>query len=207
MNSFPTTSTTLIATLAEIDTGVDQSAWYRFFELYQPVMVEFARVKGAGDDAEDVVQEVFADLVKVFRAGRYVRGKGRFRSYLAKMLRNELINRFRRMQSRPEGAAEAIASEETAAECQVGRARTLAAPQEPLDDEGAWRLANHRAAVEHVLTKTSLSEQSRRIYRELLATGDSCAEVACRMGLPAATVRQVKSRVSRMIVAYEKTVE
>ena len=207
MNAFPTTSTTLIATLAEIDTGIDQAAWFRFFELYQPVMVEFARVKGAGDDAEDVVQEVFADLVKVFRAGRYVRGKGRFRSYLARMLRNELINRFRRMQARPEGAAESIASEES----QVGRTRALAAPQESgkyaESDERAWRLANHRAAVEHVLTKTALSEQSRQIYRELLATGDNCAEVARRMGLPAATVRQVKSRVSRMVVAFEKTVE
>ena len=201
MSSFPTTSTTLLATLAEIDTGVDQAAWCRFFERYQPVMVEFARAKGAGDDAEDVVQEVLADLVKAFRSGRYVRGKGRFRSYLAKMLRNELINRFRRMKSRADGVAE-----EASAEPRLGVARTPSVPQEA-DDERAWRLANHRAAVEHVLTKTAISEQSRRIYRELLETGDNCAEVARRLGLPAATVRQVKSRVSRMIVAYEKAAE
>ena len=72
------------------------------------------------------------------------------------------------------------------------------------DDLPVWNLARHRAAVEHVLTKTAISEQSRRIYRELLATGDSCAKVARRMNLPAATVRQVKSRVSRMIAAFEK---
>ena len=194
MSSFPTTSTTLLANLAERESGIDQAEWNRFFALYYPVMVEFARARGAGDDSEDVVQEVFADIVKVFQSGRYVHGKGRFKSYLATMLRNELISRFRRMQ----------------AKSRIGRAgapRTpLPAPSvaPPADDMPAWNLARHRAAVEHVLTKTAISEQSRQIYRELLATGDSCAKVARRMNLPAATVRQVKSRVSRMIAAFEK---
>jgi RNA polymerase sigma factor (sigma-70 family) len=205
MSSFPTTSTALLETLAGIDTGVDQAAWCRFFERYQPVMVEFARAKGAGDDAEDVVQEVFADLVKVFREGKYVRERGRFRSYLAAMLRNELVGRFRRMKARPEGAAADVSAEEALAAALPAAERTPSVPREA-DDERAWRLANHRVSVNHVLTKTALSEQSRRIYRELLETGESCAEVARRLGIPAATVRQVKSRVSRMIVAYEKAV-
>ena len=203
MSTFPTTSTTLLAKLAEIETGVDQSAWYRFFELYQPVMVEFARAKGAGDDAEDVVQEVFADVVKVFREGKYVRERGRFRSYLATMLRNELISRFRRMQSRPEGSA-----------VQMPDSGVIDGLDVPLTavgalrarGEAAWDASRHKVAIRHVLTKTALSDQSRRIYREILETGDSCAEVARRLGIPATTVRQVKSRVSRMIVAYEKAI-
>ena len=104
MSTFPETSTTLLAKLAARETGIDQAAWRIFFDRYQPVMVEFARIKGAGDDAEDIVQDVFSDLAKVFRAGRYVRSKGRFRNYLAKMLRNELISRFRHEQVRPEKA-------------------------------------------------------------------------------------------------------
>ncbi|MBQ2628824.1 MAG: sigma-70 family RNA polymerase sigma factor [Kiritimatiellae bacterium] len=190
MSTFPDTSTTLLVKLAARETGVDQAAWFRFFALYQPVMVEFARLRGAGDDAEDVVQDVFADLAKTFQAGRYAREKGSFRAYLATMLRNELISRFRRKQAKSRVD---------------GRARTPAAPlaAPSADDLPVWNLARHRAAVEHVLTKTALSEQSRRIYRELLATGDNCAKVARRMGLPAATVRQVKSRVSRMIAAFE----
>ena len=55
------------------------------------------------------------------------------------------------------------------------------------------------------LTHENISHS--RIFRELLATGDNCAEVARRMNLPAATVRQVKSRVSRMIAAFEKATE
>ena len=198
MSSFPTTSTTLLANIAEQESGIDQAEWNRFFALYYPVMVEFARARGAGDDSEDVVQEVLADLVKVFQAGRYVRGKGQFKSYLATMLRNELISRFRRMQakSRVDGWAGAP------------RTPPAAPPAAPsADDMPAWNLARHRAAVEHVLTRTAISEQSRRIYRELLATGDNCAKVARRMNLPSATVRQVKSRVSRMIAAFEKATE
>lgn len=195
MSSFPTTSTTLLANLAERESGIDQAEWNRFFALYYPVMVEFARARGAGDDSEDVVQEVLADLVKVFQAGRYVRGRGQFKSYLATMLRNELISRFRRMQakSRVDGGARSPA------------APPAAPPATPSgDDMPTWNLARHRAAVEHVLTRTAISEQSRQIYRELLTTGDSCAKVARRMNLPAATVRQVKSRISRMIAAFEK---
>lgn len=203
MSSFPTTSTTLLANLAERESGIDQVEWNRFFALYYPVMVEFARARGAGDDSEDVVQEVFADLVKVFQEGRYVRGKGQFKSYLATMLRNELISRFRRMQARSriiDGWAGAP---------RTPPAAPLPAPSvsSSADDMPAWNLARHRAAVEHVLTRTAISEQSRRIYRELLATGDNCAKVAQRMNLPSATVRQVKSRVSRMIAAFEKATE
>ena len=122
MSSFPTTSTTLLANLAERESGIDQVEWNRFFALYYPVMVEFARARGAGDDSEDVVQEVFADLVKVFQAGRYVRGKGQFKSYLATMLRNELISRFRRMQARSriiDGWAGAHASSDIASQCSL----------------------------------------------------------------------------------------
>ena len=202
MSNFPETSTTLLARLAERETGIDQSAWHIFFDRYQPVMVEYARMKGAGDDAEDVVQEVFADLANVFKAGRYVRDKGRFRNYLAKMLRNELISRFRREQVRPEKDSVGIEAASVIENRELQVEPSFAGMD--ADDE-AWELARHRAAVEHVLTKTALSEQSRRIYRELMDTGESCAEVARRLGLPPATIRQVKSRVTRMIAAFKKT--
>lgn len=201
MSSFPETSTMLLARLAERETGIDQSAWRIFFDRYQPVMVEYARMKGAGDDAEDVVQEVFAELANVFKAGRYVRDKGRFRNYLAKMLRNELVSRFRREQVRPEGNRDGLPAADVAEKRTLRIEPSFAGMD--ADDE-AWELARHRAAVEHILTKTALSEQSRRIYRELMATGDNCAEVARRLNLPAATVRQVKSRVTRMIAAFKR---
>ena len=136
MSSFPTTSTTLLANLAERESGIDQAEWNRFFALYYPVMVEFARARGAGDDSEDVVQEVLADLVKVFQAGRYVRGKGQFKSYLATMLRNELISRFRRMQakSRVDGRARspAVPPATPSGDDSVSRSESMMIPFRPV---------------------------------------------------------------------------
>ena len=186
MSNFPETSTTLLARLAERETGIDQSAWRIFFDRYQPVMVEYARMKGAGDDAEDVVQEVFANLAKVFKAGRYVRDKG---------------SRLRREQVRPEGNSVNLAAVNVV---ETEELRIEPSFSEMEADDATWELARQRAAVEHILSKTALSEQSRRIYRELMETGESCAAVARRLGLPAATVRQVKSRVTRMIAAFKK---
>ena len=202
MSNFPETSTTLLARLAERETGIDQAAWRIFFERYQPVMVEFARLKGAGDDAEDVVQDVFANLARVFKAGRYVRDKGRFRNYLAKMLRNELVSRLRRERVRPEGNRVSLAAADAAGSRELRIEPSFA---EMEADDAMWERARQRAAVEHILSRTALSEQSQRIYQELMETGESCAAVARRLGLPAATVRQVKSRVTRMIAAYKKT--
>ena len=202
MSNFPETSTTLLARLAGHETGIDQAAWRIFFDRYQPVMVEFARIKGAGDDAEDVVQEVFASLAKVFKAGRYVRDKGRFRNYLAKMLRNELVSRLRREQVRPEGNSVTLAAVDVVENKELRIEPSFA---EMEADDATWELARQRAAVEHILSKTALSEQSRRIYRELMTTGKNCAAVARRLNIPAATVRQVKSRVTRMIAAFKKT--
>jgi len=204
MSTFPDTSTTLLARLAERESGIDQAAWYRFFALYQPVMVEFARIKGAGCDAEDVVQEIFADLAKAFQAGRYARKKGRFKSYLAKMLRNELISRFRRREVRPERDCVGITDAEVESE---KRLQTAPSVYSGRGDDESWRIARRMAAVNHVLTKTALSEQTRQIYRRLAESGESCAKVAREMGVAAATVRQVKSRVSRMIAAFEKTLQ
>ena len=202
MSTFPDTSTTLLAKLAARETGDDQAAWFRFFALYRPVMLEFARLKGAGEDAEDLVQEVFANLAKVFREGRYAREKGTFRAYLAKMLRNGLISRFRRNSVRPE----CVAFGETGEDVVLDKSLQIPpAVYSGMDDEERWKMARRRTAVEHVLGKTALSAQSRQIYRRLMETGDNCAVVAREMGVSAATVRQVKSRVSRMIVAFEKT--
>ena len=204
MTPFPDTSSTLLAKLVEQESGVDQASWCRFFAQYQPVMVEYARMKGAGDDAEDVVQEVFADLAKVFRAGRYAHEKGKFKAYLAKMLRNELVNRFRRREVRPERNSISVTEAQIEIERKLqGDYATYAGE----DDSGDWATARHRAAMKHVLEKTAISEQSRRIFMRLLETGDNCAKVAREMGVAPAAVRQVKSRISRMIVAFEKTME
>lgn len=195
MSAFPETSATLLVKLAAQVTGEDEANWMRFADLYVPAMRDFARGHGDPSQADDVVQEVLARLVALFRGNRFqVRdGVGNFRAYLATMIRNELYAAFRKEQAR-------------------GGGRTVPLDEADLVDSGEsvtaaldleWAAARHRAAVEHALTKTLLSKQNREIYRAYVLEARDIDDVARAFGVPRNQVSQVKTRVGRMIAALE----
>ena len=66
-----------------------------------------------------------------------------------------------------------------------------------------WRLARHAAAVEHALTKTALSAQSKAVYRAYVLEERPIGDVAAAFGLSRNAVSQIKTRVERMIAAIE----
>ena len=75
-----TTRSSVIKAVA--DTGND-AAWARFFDLYAGFVFSIARSKGLKEeDADDIVQIVFADLARTMPTFNYDRAKGKFRSYL-----------------------------------------------------------------------------------------------------------------------------
>ncbi len=204
MSIFPQTPTTLITRLAAAMTGEDEANWAKFFELYQPAMVSFVESFGlarSAMEAEDVVQGVLAKLVGVLREGRYDGAKGRFRNYLATLCRNELFSLCRHEKARPDSAAIPLGSlEEAGFEPSVP-----AVSAEIL--EAQWRLARRKAAVKHILEHTALKDETKAIFRELEEKCDNCAVVAEKFGVSAASVRQIKSRVGRMVEALERRME
>ena len=72
--------------------------------------------------------------------------------------------------------------------------------------EAKWRLARHEAAVEHALSKTALSKQSREIYKAYALEERPIGEVAARFGVSRNVVAQVKARVNRMVAALESRI-
>ena len=61
----------------------NEVAWARFFDLYAGFVFSIARSKGLKDEeADDIVQIVFADLARMMPTFKYDRAKGKFRSYL-----------------------------------------------------------------------------------------------------------------------------
>ena len=75
-----TTRSSVIKAVA--DTGND-AAWARFFDLYAGFVFSIARSKGLREeDADDIVQIVFADLARMMPTFKYDRAKGKFRSFL-----------------------------------------------------------------------------------------------------------------------------
>ncbi len=192
--TFPDTPATLLARIAAEVTGrtTDEAAWGRLFGLYAPAIRKFAEYQGA---TADEAQDIFARLVQALRAGGYSAEAGRFRCYLATMIRNELVSRWRKAQVRVTCVPIDRVPEE---ELPVLPSETVAL----LDAK--WRLARHEAAVEHALTKTALSQQTREIYRAYVLEELPIGEVAARFDVPRNTVAQVKTRVNRMIASIEE---
>ena len=70
---------------------------------------------------------------------------------------------------------------------------------EQLDED--WRQAVLKSAVEHVLTKTALSERDRNVYREYALEGRDIGEVAEKYRISRNYVSQIKVRIDKRIVA------
>ena len=191
---FPNTSITLLRSIAAEKTGGDEEEWARFFELYRPAMRKFVQMKTNRNDVDDIVQNVLVKLVDVLRHGKYTPQPGvKFRSYLARLLYNELVSHFRRDRVRGDGNFVPVDEIDL-----------------PVDSDAAfamdvqWRMALHESAIEHVLTKTALAEQSKKVYRAYVLEERPIEEVAKKFGLTKNYVSQIKTRVDRMVAAVEE---
>lgn len=142
----------------------------------------------------DLLKERFLAEGRVLRGGVYRADAGKFRYYLATMIRRELVSHWRKAQVR--GATNNIPlsflKEEPSVEPEVAAVI-----------DAKWRIARHEATVEHALTKTALSARTREIYRAYVLEERSIGEVAARFGVTKNYLGLVKLRVGRMIAALE----
>ena len=191
---FPETPQTLLKKIADLAHGDDAAVWLEFVELYTPPLRHFIRSVNqilSAADVEDAVQEIFVRLTEVLREGGIDRTKGRFRDYLAAMTRRLLVDRYRAEQSRIaalDRAANPVRSRETLTDGDPG---TLV--------DAAWQVAVRKAAIEHVLTATAVSEQSKCVYRAVVLEQRPLKEVAEEFGITYAAAKQIKSRLDRAV--------
>ena len=206
----PDTPQTLLKKIAEYANGDDTAEWAKFVELYEPVIRLYIMQSGnIGEaDADDIVQDIFVKLVDVLRNGGYKHEKGRFRNYLASMVRRLLIDRHRR-----ETVRQFDMPDPTGRRAPTGRA---GAPRTPSPENVPSNLpdpalivdmnltiARHYAAVEHVLSRTMLEKRTVAAYCEYALEAQPAAEVAARHGMTVNNLRQLKHRIDRMIAAVE----
>ena len=198
--SYPETSATLLRTLREARSGVDDVAWARFVDMYGPVVHHLVRLLSPGisdADTDDAVQDVFVKLVNILRSGAYDSAKGKFRTYLSALVRRLLIDRHREAAARRrDRQVEIEVAEKIAVE----------------DDPGAWmdakwRIACRMAAERRVMEESALAEQSREVWRLLSVEGLSVKDAARRLGIPSNTVsktkRRIETRIAAVLALYE----
>ena len=192
--SYPETSATLLRTLREARSGVDDVAWARFVDMYGPVVHHLVRLLSPGisdADTDDAVQDAFVKLVNILRSGAYDSAKGKFRTYLSTLVRRLLIDRYREAAARRRDCqVEIEVAEEIAVE----------------DDPGAWmdakwRVACRMAAERRVMEESAISERSREVWRLLSCEGLAVKDAAKRLGIPSNAVSKIKCRVEAQIAA------
>ncbi len=89
-------STTQATLLNRLGDGNDLLAWDEFFARYWPVIYALARHRGCSDHtAEEVVQDVVLKIFERRDVFQYDREKGRFRDWLAVVVRNRIAERRR----------------------------------------------------------------------------------------------------------------
>ena len=201
MSSFPVTSVTLIAKIKNLSPGEDSAAWVRFWDTYQGAIRQFAALKGGEANADDIVMQVLGKLVDVLRNGQYTPDKGRFHSYLATMIVNEVHMAHRKDVVRQTDKRIPLDSPVGGEEGKTV-ADTLAAQGNSPDElDEDWRKAVLASAREHVLMHTALSNRDRQVYRAYALEGEDIADVAKKFGLSRNSVSQIKTRIEKRIVA------
>lgn len=195
MSLFPPTSLTLLQKLAADVTGTSEASWTRFFNLYTPSIRRFVSYHDTVHDPDDVVQDLYLKLVGILREGRFRPDKSKFRTFLALLIRHELISLYRKDSAR---AADACVSMDDLAD-------ELATPASQADElDLAWARARHESAVEHVLTKVALAPQTKAIYRAYVLEERTADAVAAQFGIDKSIVYKVKNRIDQMVRVVEE---
>lgn len=88
-----TTRSSVLRAVADVGNA---AGWARFFDIYAGFVFAIARSRGlSADDADDVVQDVFAELARRMPTFTYDREKGRFRSYLLALINWRVIDKLK----------------------------------------------------------------------------------------------------------------
>ena len=193
MSAFPQTSMTLLQKIAVQVTGEREAAWVRFFDLYTPAIRRFVEWHDSTHDPDDIVQDIYIKLVDVVQTGKYDSSKGTFRSFLATMIRNHLISLYRKEASR--GAGMHVNIDDMEILVQVDAALAI---------DAKWQLARHQSAIEHVLTKTAMTAQTRDIYKAYVLEERPVEEVEAEYNVSKNYIYKIKSRIEKMAAIIER---
>jgi RNA polymerase sigma-70 factor (ECF subfamily) len=177
-----TTSPTLLDRLRDV---ANQDAWRRFVQLYTPMMYRWASRTGLEpNDANDLVQDVFAVLVRALPEFRYDQQQS-FRAWLRTVLLNKWRENARRRMPVSLDPQEGVLAE------LVGR--------QDVDflSEADYRQQLVRRGME--LIRGDFQEATWRAWCEFVIVGRSAAEVAREVGISVHAVYLAKSRVLRRL--------
>jgi RNA polymerase sigma-70 factor (ECF subfamily) len=181
-------NTTSMSLLVRLQTRPDGDSWRRLVELYQPLLRRWLRGQGTREqDADDLVQEVLAVVVKELAKFEHPGRGGAFRGWLRTILVNRLRNFWRAGRSR------AVASD-------LDRlADSLADPDSDLSRR--WDEEHDRAVLARLLElmEQEFEPKTLRAFRRTGLEGAKPRDVAAELGMSVRAVYEAKSSVLRRL--------
>ena len=94
----PLTPETRLSLIRRLQSGADEDAWTEFSNIYRHVIVKLASSKGLqAADAEDLAQKVLLSISKHIVGWKPDPKRGRFRTWLQKVVRNATLNALTRI--------------------------------------------------------------------------------------------------------------
>jgi RNA polymerase sigma-70 factor (ECF subfamily) len=173
--------TTAVSLLQRLRRPDEPAAWARFVELYTPLLYHWARQRQLQTaDAADLVQEVFAILVKELPGFRYDQHKS-FRNWLRTIAFNKWRELRRRQAARPHTGGDAGLADLAEASCS------------DTFEEAEYRQRLTARAL--ALMQTEFETATWKAFWECVANDRPAAEVAQELGISKNAVYIAKSRV------------
>ena len=178
--SSSTTSPTL---LSRVRNPEDKVAWREFDSRYGEMIVRYVRRCGLQlADAEDIRQIVMMRLSKALVTFSYSPLRGKFRSFVGRIVRNEVI----RFISRPNIASRRVDSDS-------GELRE-SVDEEKLDRQWEREWADHHLRLPVRRLRRTYEPRSIEVFEQLLA-GQTVERVATDFNMTTQAVHKVKQRI------------
>ncbi len=175
-----TTSPTL---LSRVRNPADEAAWREFDARYGEMIVRYGRRCGLQHaDAEDIRQIVMVRLSRALPTFNYSPLRGKFRSFVGRIVRNEVI----RFLSRPNIASRRVDSD--------GGELREPVNEERLDRQWEREWADHHLRRAVARLRRTYEPRSIEVFEQLL-TGQTVERVAADFEMTTQAVHKVKQRI------------
>ena len=177
----------------------DNETWSRFYELYSPLIVGFARQRGCDDTtAKDILQETMCQLLQYVKRFDYDPKRGQFRSYLLRIVMSRISKHMTK--KLPTYPLNPLSDEPQLDIADPNSAR-------PWNDfENIWRKNLMQHALRRVKTKVKpLTWRSFQCY--VLQGKKSADDVARELSINKNSVYQHKNRIMELLKHEIKNLE
>lgn len=170
--------------LEQVQSGPDGLAWERWHAIYEPLIRGWLqRHNLVGADSDDVVQDVFAVVVRRLPEFHHNGRTGAFRNWLKTITINCLRDHWRRLRDHPKQQAATDALNDWA---------------DPNGSLGAmWDREHDRHLLQKLLAmlEPDFAPETWQAFRQFVLEGRSATEVAAAVGITVNAVYIAKSRV------------